>query len=200
MKSLLRYLIEGLKTDVKKWLNNVYKSQQSLVKNNKLQQIDVDVKQLNKPQQPFLLEDFASEPIVKQLIGNRLTGFTVVNQMIRNPKQYIYDKTKEIKPECMPYWYSNGNNIYFVGICIYDKSISYIDNYVHLIAIESSLIVSESAPLNVAILNDFIKLINKEGNYQGISVKPLHPKMKASFMKLGFNVLKENKEILTYKL
>jgi hypothetical protein len=200
MKSLLRYLIEGLKTDVKKWLNNVYKSQQSLVKNNKLQQIDVDVKQLNKPQQPFLLEDFASEPIVKQLIGNRLTGFTVVNQMIRNPKQYIYDKTKEMKPECMPYWYSNGNNIYFVGICIYDKSISYIDNYVHLIAIESSLIVSESAPLNVAILNDFIKLINKEGNYQGISVKPLHPKMKASFMKLGFNVLKENKEILTYKL
>jgi len=200
MKSLLRYLIEGLKTDVKKWLNNLYKSQQSLVKNNKLQQIDVDVKQLNKPQQPFLLEDFASEPIVKQLIGNRLTGFTVVNQMIRNPKQYIYDKTKEMKPECMPYWYSNGNNIYFVGICIYDKSISYIDNYVNLIAIESSLIVSESAPLNVAILNDFIKLINKEGNYQGISVKPLHPKMKALFMKLGFDVLKENKEILTYKL
>ena len=200
MKSLLRYLIEGLKTDVKKWLNNVYKSQQSLVKNNKLQQIDVDVKQLNKPQQPFLLEDFTSEPIIKQLIGNRLTGFTVVNQMIRNPKQYIYDKTKEMNPECMPYWYSNGNNIYFVGICIYDKSISYIDNYVHLIAIESSLIVSESAPLNVAILNDFIKLINKEGNYQGISVKPLHQKMKASFMKLGFNILKENKEILTYKL
>ena len=200
MKNLITYITEKLKSDVQQWLKQVYDTQQSLIKGNKVQPIKVDVNKLNKPKKSFTFEDFSTDTIVKQIVGDRQVGFTVINQMIRNPKQYVLDENKEMNPDCLPYWYADGENIYFVGLCIYDKNVSYIDNFVHLIAIESSLVVAESLVLNKAILNDFIKLVNADGHYQGITVKPTHPKMKANFVKLGFNSLKENTEILTYKL
>jgi len=200
MKDIVIYILEALKTDVQQWFKQVYNTQQSLIKDNKIQPIKVDVNKLNKPKNSFTFEDFSTDTVVKQIVGNKQVGFTVINQMIRNPKQYVFDDKKEMNPECLPYWYADGENVYFVGLCIYDKSVSYIDNFVHLIAIESSLIVAESLVLNKAILNDFIKLVNMDGHYKGITVKPIHPKMKANFIKLGFNVLKENPEILTYKL
>jgi len=206
MKNLINYIIEALNinerlnTDVQQWIKKVYDTQQALIKDNKVEPIEVDINKLNKPNKTFTFEDFSTDTVVKNIIGDKQVGFVVVNQMIRNPKQYVLDENKQMNPECLPYWYSNGNNIYFVGLCIFDKTVSYLDNFVHLIAIESSLIVEESLILNKAILNDFIKLVNADGHYQGISVKPIHPKMKANFIKLGFNPLKENKEILTYKL
>ena len=200
MKNLITYITEKLKSDVQQWLKQVYDTQQSLIKDNKVQPIKVDVNKLNKPKKSFTFEDFSTDTVVKQIVGDKQVGFTVINQMIRNPKQYVLDEDKELKPECYPYWYAEGENVYFVGLCIYDKNVSYIDNFVHLIAIESSLVVAESLVLNKAILNDFIKLVNADGHYQGITVKPTHPKMKATFIKLGFNSFKDNKEILTYKL
>lgn len=200
MKQLSIYIIEQLKNDVHKWIERVYNTQKTLIKDNKVDPIDVDVNNLNKPKNPFLYDDFFNDALVKQFIGNKLIGFTVTNQMIRNPKQYIYDKDKKMNPECLPYWYKEGDNIYFIGLTIYDKSIYYINNYMHLIDIESSLIVAKSDVLMKAILNDFIKLINIKGKYEGITVKPMHPKMKANFIKLGFKPMQDNKEILTYKL
>lgn len=200
MKQLITYITEKLKSDVQQWLKQVYDTQQSLIKDNKVQPIKVDVNKLNKPKKSFTFEDFSTDAIVKQIVSDKQVGFAVINQMIRNPKQYVFDENKEMNPDCLPYWYADGENIYFVGLCIYDKNVSYIDNFIHLIAIESSLVVAESLVLNKAILNDFIKLVNADGHYQGITVKPTHPKMKANFVKLGFNSFKDNKEILTYKL
>ena len=200
MKQLLTYINEALKSDVQQWLKNVYQTQQTLIKDNKVQPLQVDVNKLNKPKKSFTFEDFSTDAVVKKIVGDKQVGFVVTNQMIRNPKQYIQDENKELAPECLPYWYQDGENIYFVGICIYDKKASYIDNFVHIIGIESSLVVAESAPLLKAILGDFIKFIEKEGNFVGISAKPTHPKMKANLIKLGFNSFKEIKEILTYKL
>ena len=200
MKQLLTYINEALKSDVQQWLKNVYQTQQTLIKDNKVQPLQVDVNKLNKPKKSFTFEDFSTDAVVKKIVGDKQVGFVVTNQMIRNPKQYIQDKDKELSPECLPYWYQDVENIYFVGICIYDKKASYIDNFVHIIGIESSLVVAESAPLLKAILGDFIKFIEKEGNFVGISAKPTHPKMKANLIKLGFNSFKDNKEILTYKL
>lgn len=201
MKNLITYITEKLKTDVQQWLEKVYKTQQTLIKDNKVEPIKVDPKKLNKPKKPFTFEDFLTDAVVKQIVGNKQVGFTVTNQMIRNPKQYIYnDDDKKFNPECYPYWYQDGDNIYFVGLCIYDKNVTYIDKCIHLIGIESSLIVTESAVINKAILDDFIKLSNNQGQYIGITARPQHPKMKATLIKLGFNVSKENNELLTYKL
>lgn len=199
MKSLTRYIIEGLKNEYKKWLQNVLNSQLSLVKDNKVQPLNIDIQNLNKPEKSFLYDDFINDPIVKKIIGNKQTGFVVTNQIIRNPNQYIKDEDKKFNSECLPYWYQDGNNIYMVGICIYDKTVSYVDDFVHIISIESSLAIEDSNELNKAIVNDFIKFIQKDNNVTGLSAKPKHPKMKAILQKIGFNELEDNKEILTYK-
>ena len=200
MISILAYIHESLKTDIQKWLKDIYQTQQSLIKDNKLQPIQVDTSKLNKSKKSFIFDEYATDETFKKIINNKQVGFTVTSQILRIPNQYLKDDDKEYKPDCIPYWYKDDKNVYFVGLCMYDKNVTYIDSFIHLINIESSLIVSESLPLLKAILNDFIKTINKEGNYNGISAKPTHPKIKATLIKLGFNASNDNKNILTYKI
>ena len=200
MISILAYIHESLKTDIQKCLKDIYQTQQSLIKDNKLQPIQVDTSKLNKPKKSFIFDEYATDETFKKIINNKQVGFTVASQMLRIPNQYLKDDDKEYKPDCIPYWYKDDKNVYFVGLCMYDKNVTYIDSFIHLINIESSLIVSESLPLLKSILNDFIKTINKEGNYNGISAKPTHPKIKATLIKLGFNASNDNKNILTYKI
>ena len=223
MKQLRQYILESLKSDVSKWLKEVYNTMQSLIKDNKLQPIDIDVNNLAKPKQSFEFDDFANDQIVKKIVSDKVIGFTVTNQMLQMPKKYLVDtngtEEKELKPKLFPYWYrppvqkneaneedtkvSNDNidPTYFVGIIMYDQNVTYVDGFIHLVGIETSLCVKESTPVLKAMLNDWaLHYINKEGNYQGISAKPVHPKMKAILTKLGFSSMKDNKDILTYKL
>lgn len=200
MKTLLNYINEALKVDVQKWIKNVYQTQQSLIKDNKIQPIKVDPNNLKKPKKSFIYDEYASDTIFKNIVSDKHVGFTVTGQMLRNVNQYLKDDDKEFQPECYPYWYQEGENVYFVGLVMYDKNVSYIDDYFHLVNIEASLIVEESLPVLKGILKDFIKIVNKEGNYSGISAKPTHPKLKATLIKLGFNSTKENKEVLFYKI
>jgi hypothetical protein len=205
MESLFFYLQESLKSSEQKWFEKAYNTNQSLIKDNKLTPIDVDIKKLNKPKKPFDYDKFGNDSTFKKIIGDKMVGFTVSNQMLRNPGQYLKDEDKELQPKCYPYWYvvttdEKEQNAYFIGLCMYDKDTTYIDNFIHLVSIESSLIVNNSTELNKAILNDFINIVQKDGNYEGITAKPTHPKMKATLIKLGFNSFKDNKEILTYKL
>ena len=225
MKNLREYIYESLKPDIVAWLKEVYDTMQKLIKDNKLEPLNVDVKLLNKPQQAFQFDDFFNDQTIKKLISDKHIGFTVINQMFQTPKKYLIDgngdETKELKPKIMPYWYRPSNNAneakaeeetqgettekidptYFVGMILYDTDISYVDNFAHIVGIESSLCVKESTPLLKAMLNDWaLHTLNKEGNYSGLSAKPIHPKMKAILLKLGFSVMKDNKDILTYKL
>lgn len=206
MKNLTEYILESIKPDVIKWLKQVYETMQKLIKNNKVQPINVDIKQLAKPQKGgFSFDDFANDKMVKTIVNDKMVGFVVTSQMINNPKMYLVDKNgeeqKELKPECLPYWYQQENNIYFVGIVMFDTSTTYIDEFAHLVGIETSLCVSESTPVLKAILNDFaLHYLNKKGNYKGLTAKPTHPKMKAILTKIGFSTFKDNPDILTYKL
>lgn len=198
MKTLTEYNIyEGLSNDIKKFFDNVFKTQEKLIKNNKVQPIDVDVTKLNKPKHSFS-KDNLNDNSIKQIITSKHTGFTVAMQMLSNENKYFKDEDKEYNPECYPYFYKDDNNIYCVGLLMYDEKITYVDQFVTLLLIESSMIVSKSINVDKAILNDFIKLM--KGKYKGICVKPVHPKLKATFTKLGFTSMKDNKDILTYKL
>ena len=198
MKTLTEYNIyEGLSNDVKKFFDNVFKTQEKLVEKNKVQPIDVDTTKLNKPKHSFKKEDL-SDNSIKQIISSKHTGFTVAMQMLSNENKYFKDEDKEYNPECYPYFYKDGKNIYCVGLLMYDEKINYIDQFITLLLIESSMIVSKSINVDKGILNDFINMM--KGKYKGICVKPAHPKLKATFTKLGFTSMKDNKDILTYKL
>ena len=48
MKNLRQFICEALKRDIVAWLQEVYDTMQKLIENNKLEPLDVDVKQLNK--------------------------------------------------------------------------------------------------------------------------------------------------------
>lgn len=198
MKTLTEYNIyEGLSNDVKKFFDNVFKTQEKLIEKNKIQPIDVDATKLNKPKHSFKKEDLI-ENSIKQIIVSKHTGFTVAMQMLSNENKYFKDEDKEYNPECYPYFYKDGKNVYCVGLLMYDEKINYIDQFVTLLLIESSMIVSKSINVDKGILNDFINMI--KGKYKGICVKPVHPKLKATFTKIGFTSMKDNKDILTYKL
>ena len=225
MKNLREYIFEALKNDFVAWITEVYNTMQNLIKNNKLEPIEVDVDQLSKPQEPFEFDDFATNQIIKKLIADKRVGFVVTNQMFSMPNKYLIDKSgdkdKKLNPKIMPYWYrpvSSKNEAkateetnkettksieptYFVGIILYDTNISYVDGFANIVGIETSLCVKESTPVLKAMLNDWaLHTLNKQGNFKGLSAKPAHPKMKASLIKLGFTSMKDNKDILTYKL
>ena len=118
MKTLTEYNIyEGLSNDVKKFFDNVFKTQEKLIEKNKVQPIDVDVTKLNKPKHSFKKEDL-SDNSIKQIIASKHTGFTVAMQMISNENKYFKDEDKEYNPECYPYFYKDGKNIYCVGLLI----------------------------------------------------------------------------------
>lgn len=198
MKTLTEFNIyEGLSGDVQKFFNNVFKTQEKLVKKNKVQPIDVPGNKLNKPKSAFKKDDLQDKS-VKQIIASKHTGFPVAMQMFKNEKKYFFDEDKEYNPECYPYFYKDGKNVYCVGLLMYDENINYMDEFVTLLLIESSMIVAKSTPVNKGILNDFINMM--KGKYKGVCVKPVHPKLKATFTKLGFSSVKDNKEILTLKL
>lgn len=222
MKTLKSYITEALSNTqqldkkTSKWIGETYDTMQKLIKDNKLKPIDVDVKQLAKPKKDFDFKTFSNDQNVKKILSDRVVGFTVINQMTQMPKKYLVDGDKELNPSCLPYWYrptsqkneANDENeedkidpTYFVGMVMYDKDTSYVENFMTIDAIETSLCVKEALPLLKAMLNDFaLHYINKLGKYDGLASKPMHPKMKANLVRLGFSPMKDQKEILTYKL
>lgn len=203
MKRLTTYILESLDKKISEAFKSVYKTMKSLVKDNKLQPIDVDEKQLGTLPKTgvFKWEDFSQDETIKTIINDKVLGFVVTNQMMKIPKKYLVDqingKDTEIKPECVTYIYKQDNNYYWVGICMSDPNITYMNDFVHLVGLETSLCVKESTPVLKAMLNNFIK---QNEQAKGITAKPAHPKMKATLIKLGFSVFKDNKEILTYKI
>ena len=206
MKSLLYYINEALRPEVSKWIAGIYDKMVTLVKEKKINtKLEVDVKRLAKPEKGgFEYDDFSNDKTIKNFIKNNVFGFTVINQMMTNPNKYLVnvgDTNEDLKPECLPYWYDADSNVYFIGLVMWDKTISYADNFATIVSIESSLLVDDSLSLLKAILNDFsLQYLNKKGTYKGLASKPIHPKMKAILLKLGFKPSQENKEILIYKL
>ena len=58
MKSLIQYINEGLKTEYRKWFKQVYQTQQTLIKDNQVEAIQININKLNKPKKTFTFEDF----------------------------------------------------------------------------------------------------------------------------------------------
>lgn len=191
------YIVESLKADAKKFFNKVYDTQQTLIKDNKPVSIDVDIKQLKKPKSPFAVEDL-NDKSIKQIISNKLVGFPIINQMLRNAKMYLHDEEKELKVQGYPYFYVQDKNVFLVGMCLFDDKTSYIDGFIHLVAFDTSLVVAKADELNKAMLNDFIK--DNKDKYKGITAKPTHPKIKAILTKLGFSSFKDSKELMTLQI
>lgn len=206
MKSLTTYIDESLNGAIRKWLKPVLQSHINMGKlGNKMNLINIDENKLNKPETPFLFKDYSKDNIFLKIINNKVTGFTIASQLLRQPNKYlIIDDNTSYTPDCMPYWYKvDENNIYCCGLVMYDINNKLADDYLNIINIESGMFVDKSKELNKALLNDFIKFINSgyfNSNYKGLIAKPLHPRVTNNLRQLGFDINKENKETLIYKI
>lgn len=206
MKSIKTYILEQLSSEFLDWFKKLYANMIKLQRSNSLESVDIDITKLSKPKtEAYSYEDFLTDKYVKSFLSNPKYGFTVINQMVKNPKKYFPEQENDDKEvsncKCLPYWYKTDNYIYFVGLIIYDTGIKHIDNCCNILAIESSLIVKDSYKLLKAMLNDFCNnYINKENKFVGLTAKPTHPKTKAIVTKLNFKSSKDNKEILVYKI
>lgn len=202
MKSLKNYILEALKTDVQKWLKQVLEAQMLLIKNGKVEKIEIDIENLNKPERPFEYDQYSNDLVFKKLILNKLVGFDITGQIIKGSNKYLKDGEKELTPQCLPYWHqSKEKNIYAVGLCLYDVNKQYIDQYIHVVSLESSTIVENSLDLNKAMLSDFGKTMKKQnGNIIGMTSKAIDNKHKSELIKMGFSVSKENQDLFVYKI
>ena len=128
MKTFTEFnIFEGLSGDLKKFFDNVFKTQESLVQKNKVQPIKVDDKKLNKPKASFKKEDLQDKS-VKQIIESEHTGFIVANQMLSNENKYFKDEDKEYNPTCYPYFYKEGENNEKIYSIYHFSFIIYLDN------------------------------------------------------------------------
>lgn len=211
--NLVQYIKEALSagktisTESSKWLANVYESMQKLVKDGKVDPVDVDVEKLAKPDNAFNFKNFINDKSMKALIANQQFGFTITNQAARSLDKYFTDSDSL---QCLPYWYrledSNNANAgkeqptYFVGLTVF-SSTTYVKGFLSLEMLDVSNCVKAELPVLKAMLNDFgLHYANKLGNWSGLAASPTNPKIRATFIRLGFSPLQDDKNILTYKL
>ena len=211
MKRLSIYIKEALKPEINKWIEGVYKSMTTLVKEKTLDMISItNFDNLGCPEKSFPFTDFVDSQIVRKIIDNNKFGFTVLSQMIKMPDKYIAlkdDKNSEnLNPEVLPYWYrpedqNDKNRTYYVATIVFDTNVKYIEDCAHVIAVEAALCVDDSDKFLKELFKLFaLHYLNKKGSFKGITAKPLHPKMKAILSKIGFKPYQENKEIFVYKI
>ena len=95
----------------------------------------------------------------------------------------------------------DGKRTYSIALLMVDNTSTYIENYRHIVDIESNLIVDNPTEVNETVLKQYIDICKKENsNIKGFTAKNLHPKLKGNLNKLKFKTSQENKEILIYNI
>lgn len=200
MRHLINYILESLDGNTKQFFVDLYKVQQTAVKNNKTVQMDIDVTKLHKPQNPFMKDDFL-DPNILKIVDDQQVGLRIASRMLHNDSKYLVDNKAELQLQINPYFYTLDNNTYMAGINIYDDKDVFIKDFIHIIDIESSLIVRQPDIVNKAILNDFISFVkSKYQNIVGLSAKPIDMDFKNTIVKLGFKQMQDNQALYTLKI
>lgn len=210
MKNLRNYILESLSGSQKQFFDNTLKSQKSLIVNNKVTQIDIDISKIGQPQILPLDNLDLSYKNLKELITDKQVGFTTLSNFIMHPNRYLIDqkdKNKQLKMKWLPYFYSedakdpNKPN-YMISNIVFDDSAQYVDNMMHIMNIESAIPVQNQADVNKQVftlfINQFVKLKYKD--IVGFTAKPSDMNIKGTLTRLGFKTMADNNEILTYKI
>ena len=204
MKHLKEYITEAigknlLNQKTKKFFTDIQDNYDKLIENKTLDKIEVNVEQLNKPVNPFILKDFRDASILN-IIKNTQYGFEISKSAIVSPGNYIgYDDISDTR--VFPYFYKDGKNTYFIGIVAFTASPTHIDNYMNLVIIETSNIVKNSNKVIPAMYNDIKEYIKKNStdNCLGFASKPTEPVYRANMQKTTMKKSDLNQEIYIEK-
>lgn len=210
MKNLRNYILESLSGSQKQFFDNTLKSQKSLIINNKVNQIVVDLSKIGQPQISALTDVDLSYKNLKELITDRQIGFTTLTKFIVRPNNYLIDqkdKNKQLKMKWLPYFYTedpkdpNKPN-YMISNIVFDDSTQYVENMIHIMNLESALPVQNKDAVTKQVftlfINQFVKLKYKD--IIGFTAKPADMTIRGTLTRLGFKTMTDNKDILTYKI
>lgn len=204
MIHLKEYIIEAigknlLNQKTKKFFTDIQDNYDKLIENKTLDKIEVNVEQLNKPLNPFILKDFRDASILN-IIKNTQYGFEISKSAIVSPGNYIgYDDISDTR--VFPYFYKDGKNTYFIGIIAFTATPTHVDNYMNLVIIETSAIVKNPNKVIPAMYNDIKEYIKKNStdNCLGFASKPSEPVYKANIQRTTMKKSDLNEEIYIEK-
>ena len=202
MRHLSTVIKEALEDKKQKLIDVVGKSMSGLVENNKVRQITVDVKNLNKPEVDFDRNDLLDKS-VQDIIKNKFTGMTYTSFILSNQNDMLTNTdNSEMKLKWRPYLFREGNNVYMIGLYIYTEDFHYVDEMIHLVSLDTSVIVENDKDLLTAMMNDQIAYLKKEyGNkYVGVTIKSQNNKFVNSMKSLGFKEIEGDNNIYAYEL
>jgi len=196
-KVLNEGLLSWLKAFIKKLKGNQTKL---IVDNGRVNMLDMDVKKLKYQKEPAKFRDLAKDKDTLEVWSNNKIGFPESFKIAKNINKYCVD-LGEVKSDPYVYtFYYQSEATYYAGVLIYDNNVQYIENYLHIISIETNLVVDNPSEVQEAIFNEFKNIMNtKKMSIEGFTAKDdVHPKMKGIITKLGFKPSDDNPEI--YKL
>lgn len=185
-------LLSWLKAFIKKLKSN----QTKLINNNKVNMLDMDVDKLIMQKEPARFNDLIKDRDTLEIWQNAKIGFPESSIIAKNINKYCKD-LGEVKSDPYVYtFYYKSESIYYAGVLIYEPNIQYIENYVHIISIETNLVVDNPTEVQEAIFNQFKNIMLKEKmSCEGFTAKITHNKMKGILEKLRFKKSEDNEEL-----
>jgi len=197
-----KYLNEGLLDWFKAFFKKVFKSQQSRLNGNNVEMYEVNTKTIKFAKEPVKFSEIDNDTL-NEWKHNKL-GYVVATNIINNQKKLLVDiNNNPIDPLVYTFFSQDedGKRTYSIALLMVDNTSTYIENYRHIVDIESNLIVDNPTEVNETVLKQYIDICKKENsNIKGFTAKNLHPKLKGNLNKLKFKTSQENKEILIYNI
>jgi len=207
MKHINKYIDEkiideGLLSWLKAFIKKTKSNQDKLVVNGKVTMLDMDEENVKIQKEPAKLYDLIKDKNTLSIWDNNKTGFPATSAIAKNPKKYCIDLGETVSDPYVYTFYYQGDNTYHAGVMIYDNAVSYINDYVHIISIETNLVVDNPSDVERFMLNGFKEMITKKKkNVLGFTAKAdVHPKMKGILNNLRFVQSEDNDEIYKYDL
>ena len=197
-------LNEGLLSWLKAFIKKIKNNQLKLIQNGKVQMVKMDKKKIKIQKEPASLIELSKDKETIDIWSNPKIGFPESAKIIKNLKKYSPSlEGDEDNKKSTPYvytFYYQGDNTYYSGIIMYDKTIEYIENRIHIINLETNLVVDNPSEIQKLMLDQFKDEMQKvKPSYEGFTTKffDLH-KFKPTMIKLGFKEDETLKEI--YKM
>jgi len=203
MKSLQTFIIEneietlneGLLSKLKNWFKSLFKDQSTLENNT----LDVKEKKIKGPEESASLKDILNNEEEMNLINNPDVGFPIASTIIKQKNKYLVrqdDKgnKEEYDVQVDRYFYVDGNSKYDIGMIMYDETLHNSGNSVNIINLEVIAQVNNKSRVEKFINNIFEDKMKKK--YDGSQYISLHPRVKATLIKLGYKTDINDKNIL----
>lgn len=158
-----QYINEGIVSWFKAFFQKVFKNTQSLIKNGKTQQIQMDTDKLVFSKNPIELNSIDNLTLKSWEDTN--IGYNDGAQIykLRNKLPIDVD-TSELESEPKPMvieFYYKGNSMYNAALLIYDDTYTLLDGYKHIYTVNPNLCVKNHKDVEEAVLKRFKEYLDE---------------------------------------